>query len=512
MRVSSALILLLILVLWSSCRADFDLVESTGNLEFSKDTVFLDTIFTGLSSATHTLKVYNRGNEDLVIPKIELARGESSAYRLNVNGIPGKSFADTEILAKDSIYIFIETTVDLQNTDTENFLYQDVIRFSSEGHVQEVPLVTLVKDAIFLFPEKNDQGFVETIPMGLDEEGNEIRIRGFFLKDNQLNFNSEIAYVIYGYAAVPPDKALTIAPGTRIYFHSNSGIVVSEGATLNVNGSLSENPEEMENEVIFQGDRLSSEYAEVPGQWGAIWFQEGSVNHSITHATIKNASIGIIAEGNSSEAPANLHVKNTQIYNSAANGLKGIAANVLAENLVINNSGQASLHITGGNYEFKHCTIANYWGQGFRSYPAVLIENEIPTATNVRTVGLKKAVFSNCIIYGNEKQELHFNRNEQASFNFEFRNCLIRFEKDTEPFTNEPLYDFTNEDHYREIILNKNPFFWNPRNNNLTLQADSPAIDLGNIETANEVPLDIWGISRISDPDSGAYEWRSSEK
>ncbi len=512
MRVFPVLILLLILVLWSSCRADFDLVESTGNLEFSKDTVFLDTIFTGLSSTTHTLKVYNRSNEDLHIPTIELARGESSAYRLNVDGIPGKTFADIEILAKDSIYIFIETTVDLQEATAENFLYQDIIRFSSRSHVQEVPLVTLVKDAVFLFPEKNAQGFVETIPMGLDEEGNETRVKGFFLKNDQLNFNSEMAYVIYGYAAIPPGRALTIPAGTRIYFHTDSGLLVPEGATLNVNGSLSKNLEKMENEVIFQGDRLSSEYAEVPGQWGAIWFQEGSVNHSITHATIKNAGIGIIAEGNKSEAPANLHIKNTRIYNSAVNGLKGIAANVLAENLVINNSGQASVHITGGNYEFKHSTITNYWGQGLRSYPAVFIENEIQTTTNVRKMGLDKALFSNCIIYGNEKQEVHFNRNEETSFNFEFRNCLIKFEDDSANYSNQPLYDFTNEDYYQEIILNKNPFFWNPRNNDLRLQADSPAIDFGNVETAKEVPLDILGVSRISDPDLGAYEWRSSEE
>lgn len=512
MRVSSVLILLMILVLWSSCRADFDMMETTGNLEFSRDTVFLDTVFTGLSSATHTLKVYNRSNEDLRIPKIELARGESSGYRLNVDGLPGKSFTDIEILAKDSIYIFIETTVDLQESAVKNFLYEDILRFSSRSHIQKVPLVTLVKDAVFLFPEKNDQGFIETIPMGLDEAGNEIQVKGFFLKDNQLNFTPEIAYVIYGYAAVPPGKALTIAAGTRIYFHTDSGILVPEDASLNVNGSLSEDREKMENQVIFQGDRLSSEFADVPGQWGAIWFQEGSVNHSITHTTIKNAGIGIIIEGNKTEAPANLHIKNTQIYNSAVNGIKGIAANVVAENLVINNSGQASLHITGGNYEFKHSTIANYWGQGFRSYPAVLIENELQTATNVRTVGLEKAIFSNCIIYGNEKQELHFNRNEEATFIFEFSNCLIKFEDDTADYSNQPLYDFTNETYYRDLILNENPFFWNPRNNDLRLQADSPAIDFGNIATAKEVPLDLLGVSRIPDPDSGAYEWQSSKE
>ena len=376
-----------------------------------------------------------------------------------------------EILARDSIYIFIETTVDLKENSSEEFLYRDILKFTSKSHSQEVPLITLVKDAIFLYPKKDEKGIIETIPAGLDESGNEIRINGFYLNDDQLNFTPEKAYVIYGYAAIPPGKALAIAAGSRVYFHTDSGILVSEDATLNINGSPSENPDKLEKEVVFQGDKLNAEFQDIPGQWGAIWFKPGSINNSVSHATIKNAGIGILAEGNSSEAPANLHIINTQIYNSAINGLKGIAANILAENLVINNSGQASLHITGGNYEFRHGTFANYWGQGYRLFPAVLIENELTTASNSRPIGLQKANFSYCIIYGNERQELHFNYNEQAAFNFTFSNWLLRFEDEAGNYTGQALYDFNDEDHYREIILNKDPSFWNPRDNDLRLQA-----------------------------------------
>ena len=512
MRTSSALLLLLILVLWSSCRSDFETVESTGNLEFSRDTVFLDTIFTNLSSATHTLKVYNRSNEDIHIPKIELAQGESSAYRLNVDGLAGKSFDDIEILAKDSIYIFIESTVELQDNEQQEFLYTDAIQFSSSGHLQEVPVLTLVKDAFFLYPEKDEKGIVETIPIGTNEEGEEIEVNGFYLKEEHLNLTNEKAYVIYGYAVVPSGKTLTIDEGARIYFHANSGILVSEGATMNVNGSFSENRENPKNQVIFAGDRLGAEFQKTPGQWGTIWFKKGSFNNSMNYTTILNATVGILAEGESQDTAPLLQLKNTQIYNSGINGLRGVAARVTAENLVVNNSGQASVHLTGGSYEFKHSTLVNYWGQGFRLYPAVILENEIQTSANVQTIGLEKALFSNCIIYGNEKQELYLNQNENATFNFEFRNCLIRFEDSAGSFSNEPLYNFTNEDHYREIILNENPFFWNANENNLRLQAGSPAIDFGNISTANEVPFDILQVSRIPEPDLGAYEWKSPEE
>jgi len=48
------------LMLWSSCRKDFEYAPSTGSLEFSKDTVYLDTVFSKIGSSTYNLKVYNQ--------------------------------------------------------------------------------------------------------------------------------------------------------------------------------------------------------------------------------------------------------------------------------------------------------------------------------------------------------------------------------------------------------------------------------------------------------------------
>src|SRR5690554_1567746 len=89
------------LVLWSSCRNDFETIPSSGNLEFSKDTVYLDTIFTNIGSSTYNLKVYNNSKKDIHIPSLRLAEGEDSHYRLNVDGIPGKVFEDVQVLAKE---------------------------------------------------------------------------------------------------------------------------------------------------------------------------------------------------------------------------------------------------------------------------------------------------------------------------------------------------------------------------------------------------------------------------
>src|SRR5690554_6204748 len=156
-----------LLVLWSSCRNDFETVPSTGKLEFSKDTVYLDTVFSNIGSSTYTLKVYNRSKEDIHIPVVKLGEGENSHYRLNVDGILGKVFHDVEILAKDSIFIFIETTLDINNFPGNlNFLYTDVIEFDSGTNLQTVDLVTLVQDAVFLYPDKYEDGTYETLVIG----------------------------------------------------------------------------------------------------------------------------------------------------------------------------------------------------------------------------------------------------------------------------------------------------------------------------------------------------------
>ena len=126
------------LLLWSSCRKDLNFT-SNGNLRFSKDTVYLDTVFSNIGSSTYTLKVYNTSDENISIPKIKLRNGLNSNYRLNVDGmtgdlqLSGKEFSNVELLAKDSMYIFIETTIDIQSlvTNETQFLYTDAIEFGT---------------------------------------------------------------------------------------------------------------------------------------------------------------------------------------------------------------------------------------------------------------------------------------------------------------------------------------------------------------------------------------------
>ncbi|WP_290701261.1 hypothetical protein [Lacinutrix sp.] len=500
------------LLFWSSCREDFDFAPSTGSLNFSRDTVYLDTVFTNIGSSTFNLKVYNRSNNDISIPSIALERGETSNYRLNVDGNPGKIFSNVEIQAKDSLFIFIETTVDIEDQTLldETFLYTDKINFDAGSNLQTVDLVTLVKDAVFIFPDRDDTtGIIETLTLTIDGEQVETEIQGRELLPSELNFTNQRPYVIYGYAAVPGGETLTIDAGARVHFHADSGILVSENASFQVNGALSADQELMENEVIFEGDRLEPAFANVPGQWGAIWLFENSTNNIINYATIKNGTVGILSDGNADAAQDKLTITNSQLYNFSNYGILARNSSISAENFVVNNAGQSSVALTlGGKYNFTHSTIANYWNTSFRQFPALLVNNFVQSIDGTTFIAdLTECNFNNSIIYGNDNPEFIIDEivDDAIVFNFKFTNCLARFEDSSNSPTGDN-YNFTDSIHYENLIRNQEPDFRAPLENNLIIGNNSSANTFGSATFASQVPQDILGVSRTASPDIGAYQ------
>ena len=501
MRYYLTFLLIITLVFFSSCRKDFSADLSSGSLTFSKDTVYLDTIFTNIGSSTYNLKVYNKNNHAISIPSVKLGKGENSFYRLNVDGTPGKLFENVEVLAKDSIFIFIETTIDY--SQISNPIYTDEIVFDSGANLQNVKLITLVKDAHFLFPSKDATGLIETVNIGIDTEGDEIAVNGFYL-DNNTIFTNEKPYIIYGYCAVPENKTLTIEAGATIHFHENSGLIVEKNATLTIEG-------ELDNKVLIEGDRLETQYSNVPGQWGAIWLRAGSKNHTINYAIIKNASAGIIMDSIGSNSTPTLTIKNTQIYNSSNFGILARETNIEGLNLVINNSGQSSLACTiGGTYNFTHSTFANFWNNSLRQYPSVLVNNYFTYEENnnqiVETRDLLAANFTNCIIDGSNNLELAIDKVEGSQFNYIFKNNLIKFNDFNNSYIDIPEYNFEDESHYSGNILNRKVDFKSPYSNELIIGENSDAIQNADNSGTQLAPNDILGVLRSSPADIGAYQ------
>lgn len=498
----------------TSCRKDFETVPSSGSLEFSKKIVYLDTVFTNIGSSTYTLKVYNRSNKDIKIPTVKLGKSDSK-YRMMIDGMTGvdednngvgdgRIFNNVELLAKDSLYVFIETTAKVADVNPTDFLYTDEIQFDSGSNLQKVSLVTLIQDAIFLYPQKYTDGTKESLLLGLDENNKEVRINGFELNENdpvngnELHFTNQKPYVIYGYAGVPQGKTLQIDAGARVYFHSESGMIVQPNASLHINGTVSPDvTKPQQNEVLFEGDRLEPEFEDTPGQWGTIWLRQGSVNNSINHLTLKNATVGLLVEDNV------LNITNSQIYNSANLGILGRTTTITGDNLVINSAGQASIACSiGGSYQFTHCTFNNNWNSTKQA--AVLVSNfEKNQDGSITKADLVQATFRNCIIYGSNSVELSLNKDTSAGFTTSFENCLIKFNDFGTGIANNALYDFIRNEQFGNI-KNKDPKFFKLNQNKLNIDETSAAFQKGN--ATYRIPNDILGNIRTTTPDLGAYQ------
>lgn len=435
-------------------------------LEFSIDTVMFDTVFTSFGTTTKNIRIYNTYQEKLNISKIELARGTSSAYRINVDGVSGVYFENIEILPQDSIFIFIEATIDPTNSNSP-LIVQDSILFETNGNNQDIDLIAWGQDIHLL----NGEYIEETI------------------------WTADKPYVIYNSAAIDENHTLTIEAGAKIYFHKNSNLYVL--GTLIVNG-------EYENPVIFKSDRLESFYEDIPDQWGYIHFVSGSRDNKINWAEISQGKMGIIVDTTMNNNPT-LEISNTKISHVLLGGLLGRGSKIRGNNILITNCGQSCLAlIYGGDYEFYHSTFANYY-RGVRAFPSVLLNNYFVVDGTLYARDLSNAYFGNCIIYGNNEEELVLDYSIDelvvpALFNFIFDNSIIK--------TNDELFqEWSNTNRFENCILD-DPKFISSREYNFMLDTLSPAKDYGKLEWGQQFPFDLNNNSRIIDlgPDVGAYE------
>ena len=108
-------------------------------LSFSMDTLAFDTVFSGIGSATRQFMVYNPNNEPLDMEQVMLASGEASGFRMNLDGRKGSRFDHVGIAAHDSMYVFVEVTVN-PNRQNQPLLIQDSVLFDVNGIRQSVLL------------------------------------------------------------------------------------------------------------------------------------------------------------------------------------------------------------------------------------------------------------------------------------------------------------------------------------------------------------------------------------
>ncbi|GHV10061.1 hypothetical protein FACS1894162_2430 [Bacteroidia bacterium] len=373
------------LLIFCSCNDNFDNYSTNPNdvLTFSTDTVAFDTIISTVRTPYKAFMIRNSHKKPLLISSISLETGGNSAFHINVDGRAGQSFESIEIRANDSLYVLVDVTPHLAQSNDPQLL-SDKIIFVTNKIQQSIVLQATAQDC-------------------------EMWTGKHIVSDTTLT--NQKPFVIYDSLVVDAGATLHIAEGVKFYMHSNAEIIVH--GTLQAHGTL-------EKPIIVRGDRfdywIGIPYDRIPGQWGGIRFSENSFDNELERVHIRNGKFGLYFEPST---PNQLKIKLKSIVLTNFKGALLNAANcrIEVENSELSNAKDGLVWLDGGDYSFIHCTLANYYpgnaetGWGSSEQLTVQLTGDNPI----------HADFYNTIIWGGSKNsEITFDSQDGVTFG----NCI----------------------------------------------------------------------------------------
>jgi hypothetical protein len=445
-----------------SCRKETFIESPDARLSVSVDTLRFDTVFTTTGSITGTIKIFNNNDQKLRLSYIRMGGGQSSYFSMNADGFEAQEVRDLEIRANDSLYVFVAVTIN-PNANRLPFLVEDSIMIGYNGNEQKIQLEAYGQNAYF--------------------------IRNGLLTTNT-RFNNNLPYVILGGLVVDTNVILTVDKGARLYFHADAPLVVD--GTLEVTGTKQDS-------VIFTGDRLDEEYRYLPASWPGIYFRGSSKNNTLQYAVIKNAYQGLVTEQPSVNANPKLTLRECIIDNIYDAGIYGIQTSISASNCLVSNCGLNLLLVSGGDYQFTHCTVASYSNIFIlHKKPVLYLNNWDSSQAGVRTYPLV-ANFTNNIFWGDNgtvEDEVSVSKRGNNPFTVLFTHNLYKVIRD--PAFSTLTANIKNLDPLFDSVNTGNRYF------NFRLQTKpSPAINMG---IPAGIISDLDAKLRDSQPDMGSYE------
>ena len=449
---------------FSNCKKDKLNLDADTKVQFSTDTVLFDTLFTTIGSTTKRFKIYNTLNQKINISNIWLEQGTQSMFRINVDGLSGVNFENIEIQARDSLFVFVEVTID-PNNGTNPMVVQDKIQFITNNNPQEVVLNAWGQDAYFHVSE---------------------------IIESSTTWANDKPHVIYNFCAVDSNITLTIPAGTNVHGHNDATLLVYKGS-LNCNGVLG-------NPITFQQDRVEdfilSPSDSVAGQWRGIRFFE-PLNSQLDYVEVKNALIGIQIDTMKTGNYVNLN--SVRVHNCSFANLLTQGANLKAQNSLFGSALSYSAFISiGGDVSFDHCTFGNYY-TGQRNAALFVFKNYFEDVNeNINYRPFVNATVSNSIIYGLNENEVLFDTlsrtiNGVLQPAIKMANTLIRSEDD----------GVSDVSVFTDCFANTDPEFESPSNWNFKISNNSFVKGKGN---NSSVFIDIEGNSRSIPASLGCYE------
>ncbi len=288
-----------------------------------------------------------------------------------------------------------------------------------------------------------------------------------------------------------------------------------------------------EDSVVFQGDRIDrrvyfddsgEDFSNgARGEWGGLYFLRTSYNNKINYTLFKNGGAStILGENTIMDATIQIDhdtvlngipkllLTNSIIRNSAGYGILAFNSSLKAENCLIFAGSKEGLHLTlGGNYEIFGCTIANNtsrFSTPTQKPIGVVVMNFFNKGNNQYDAAALKALFRNCIIYGNAENEFFANKVDDFSAEVKLENCLVRGVVGSESF---PTWvDIISNNN----IFNENPLFLKTSSNYMAIADDdyhveetSPAKGAG-LGFIGMLPNDMEGTPRTNPPTIGCYQ------
>lgn len=389
--------------------------EREVTLAFSADTLSFDTLFTTVGSATRQVLVYNRSAQSVVLSSVTLEKGRASRFRLNVDGDTSLVARDVELLAGDSIFIFVQVTVS-PNDQTSPFVEEDAILF---GNGQRLPLTAWGRNAVYhRVPEGAPYSVVDCAA-----------------------WDHSRPHVILGMAAVLAGNTLTLQAGDELHFYNNALLAIDSNASLVAVGTA-------EQPVLFTSLRHDGWYSFLPGQWQCLWFTGGSTGNLLDHTVVENGTGGLRVYPD-----ASLTVQNTVIRNMSDCAIVGQGGSITGRNLLVYDCLTVLTVLRGGRYDFSQCTFANYWNYtgSSRQMESVVLTNYLlnPDGSLREAADLQQADFTDCIVYGSYRDsEVLLSGIEGYALNYRFTHSLVKGgEWDEDPgFTDAAADDYTLRD------------------------------------------------------------------
>ncbi len=470
------------LTLFSSCFNEDFTPSQLSDISFSIDTLRFDTVFTEIGSITRAVRIRNQSDNNITIQEIKLTE-PNSKFRMNVDGVPGASFQDVRINSLDSVWVFIEVTIDPDEPLSDSpFVINETMEVSSGSDVSLLHLEAFGQNANY-FPSRDAQG----------------QVIGLTCNNGTIVWDDPKPYVVNGLLFID-SCGLVISPGTEVFVHggvvllgnqivNDGGLFFLENGSIDVVGTV-------DRPVVIQGDRLEPSFDDVPGQWSGIRLLPGSRNNRFSHTTIRNSIVGIRAD-----SASQVLLESCDIHNTSNVGFIGIGAEAVINNcLFYNNAAQSVLLSQGGNYELNYNTIAN----NINDQPGLFIDNFQCLDVDCQQIAVRPntTIIRNSIITGSNPNEIVIvditDGSEPESLNLTFNRTLLSIDEA------ENLFDF--ESSCDGCFINpEGPIFLDASNDLFTLDTMSAAINQG-LPIAT-ILTDQIGVQRdMATPDIGCFE------